>query len=115
MVCQDKLHQTRRICKKELWSAATRKVKIKRLGKTQVLDFFSIGNAIQLFKRAHSSAFATVKELDKTMTETAVVTEFNVGDMWSQLPQYTRANELGVSIKGAYEAATLLSTRLKNK
>ena len=76
--------------------------------RNQVLQFFSIGNVIQLFKRAVSSAFATVKELDKTMTETAVVTEFNVGDMWSQLPQYTkRANELGVSIKGAYEAATL--------
>lgn len=76
--------------------------------KQQVLDFFSIGNAIQLFKKAVTAAFNTVKDLDKVMTETAVVTEFNVGDMWSQLPQYTqRANKLGVSIKGAYEAATL--------
>lgn len=76
--------------------------------KAQILDFFSIGNAIQLFKRAVTSAFETVKDLDAAMTETAVVTEFSVGDMWSQLPQYTkRANELGVSIKGAYEAATL--------
>ncbi|MBQ4122223.1 hypothetical protein IJD44_00640, partial [bacterium] len=50
--------------------------------KRQLLDFFSIGNAIQLFKRAVSSAFDTVKELDKTMTEAAVVTEFSVGDMW---------------------------------
>lgn len=100
---QDKLHQTGESAK-ELTRAAQ---EVERL-KQQVLDFFSIGNAIQLFKRAVSSAFATVKELDKTMTETAVVTKFSVGDMWSQLPQYTqRANELGVSIKGAYEAATL--------
>ena len=80
---------------------------ISRL-KEQVLDFFSIGNAIQLFKRAINSAFENVKELDKVMTETAVVTEFDIGDMWSQLPQYTkRANELGISVKSAYEAATL--------
>jgi hypothetical protein len=42
------------------------------------------------------------------MTETAVVTDFDISDMWAQLPQYTkRANELGVTTKAAYEAATL--------
>lgn len=70
--------------------------------------FFGIENAINLLKRAVRSAFNTVKELDEVMTETAVVTSFDVGDMWDQLPQYTqRANELGVSIHDAYKAATL--------
>ena len=70
--------------------------------------FFGISNAINLVKRAVRSAYDTVKDLDAVMTETAVVTNFNVGDMWSQLPQYTqRANELGVSIHSAYEAATI--------
>lgn len=74
----------------------------------QVKQFFSIGNTVQLFKRAIRSAFDTIKELDAVMTQTAVVTDFSVGDMWAQLPEYTkRANELGVSVKGAYEAATL--------
>ena len=74
----------------------------------QIKQFFSIGNTVQLFKRAIRSAFDTIKELDEVMTQTAVVTDFSVGDMWSQLPEYTkRANELGVSVKGAYEAATL--------
>ena len=42
------------------------------------------------------------------MTETAVVTDFSVGDMWAQLPEYTkRANELGVTTLAAYKAATL--------
>jgi len=42
------------------------------------------------------------------MTETAVVTDFTVADMWAQLPDYTkRANDLGVTTKAAYEAATL--------
>ena len=74
----------------------------------QVKQFFSIGNTVQLFKRSIKSAFDTIKELDAVMTQTAVVTDFTVGDMWAQLPEYTkRANELGVSVKGAYEAATL--------
>lgn len=76
--------------------------------KHRINYFFSAMNAVNLFKRAIRSAFETVKDLDKVMTETAVVTEFSVGDMWSQLPEYTqRANELGVSIHSAYEAATL--------
>lgn len=70
--------------------------------------FFGLSNAINLFKRAVRSAYDTVKDLDAVMTETAVVTNFDVGDMWKQLPEYTqRANELGVSIHSAYEAATI--------
>ena len=76
--------------------------------KSRAAYFFGIANAVNLFKRAVQSAFNTVKDLDKVMTETAVVTDFSVGDMWAQLPEYTkRANELGVSIHDAYEAATL--------
>ena len=63
---------------------------------------------MNLFKRAIRSAFNTIKDLDKVMTETAVVTQFDVSDMWDQLPEYTkRANELGVSIHSAYESATI--------
>lgn len=80
---------------------------VERL-RNQVIEFFSIGNAVTLFKRAINSAYNSVKELDEVMTQTAVVTDFTVGDMWSQLPEYTkRANELGVAVKGAYESATL--------
>lgn len=76
--------------------------------KSKTAYFFGISNAINLFKRAVRSAYNTVKDLDAVMTETAVVTDFNVGDMWSQLPEYTaRANELGVTIHDTYEAATL--------
>jgi len=50
----------------------------------------------------------TVKELDKAMTETAVVTEFTISDMWKTLPEYTkRANELGLTVKDVYQASTL--------
>lgn len=71
-------------------------------------QFFSLGNSIQLFKRAITSAMNTVKELDATMTEAAVVTDFSVGDMWDKLPTYSaEAQELGVSINGMYQATTL--------
>ena len=76
--------------------------------KSKAAYFFGLSNAINLFKRSLRSAYETVKDLDAVMTETAVVTNFDVGDMWSQLPEYTqRANELGVSIHSAYEAATI--------
>ena len=85
--------------------------------KNQVLQFFSLTNSVQLFKRAVTSALSTVKELDATMTEAAVVTEFDVGDMWEKLPQYSKeAQNLGVSINGMYQATTLYYQQgLKNQ
>ena len=42
----------------------------------------SLNNAINLVKRAIRGAVDTIKDLDKAMTETAVVTDFTVSDMW---------------------------------
>ena len=76
--------------------------------KNRITYFLGLSNAINLFKRAVRGAFNTVKELDKAMTETAVVTNYTIKDMWKQLPEYTkRANQLGVTTKAAYESATL--------
>lgn len=76
--------------------------------KSRIQYFFGLSNAINLVKRAIRGAFSTIKELDAAMTETAVVTNYTVKDMWDQLPEYTkRANELGVMTKDAYESATL--------
>ena len=76
--------------------------------KTSTQYFFSLGNMFNLLKRGIGEAVQTIKELDAAMTETAVVTDFNVGDMWSDLPKYTKlANELGATTQGAYETMTL--------
>lgn len=76
--------------------------------KDQIFDFFSISNTIQIFKNAINDALNTVKELDAVMTETAVVTDFSIGDMWEKLPEYSDyASQLGVSIKDLYGATTL--------
>ena len=70
--------------------------------------FFSLRNMINLLKRGLREAMTTIKELDAAMTQTAVVTKFDVGDMWAKLPEYTaNANALGASVKDMYEATTL--------
>ena len=70
--------------------------------------FFSLRNMINLFKRGIDDAIQSVKELDKAMTDTAVVTDYNISDLWGMLPEYTQiANELGATTQGAYETMTL--------
>ena len=70
--------------------------------------FFSLSNMINLFKRGVREAVQTVKDLDAAMTQTAVVTDFSVGDMWEKLPEYTaHANALGATIQDMYESTTL--------
>lgn len=76
--------------------------------KSRANYFFGLTNSVFLFKRAITSALNTVKELDAVMTETAVVTDFTVGDMWDKLPEYSaQATNLGASIKDLYAATTL--------
>lgn len=76
--------------------------------KSQAQYFFGLTNSFNLLKRAIRGAYDTVKKLDAAMTETAVVTDFSVGDMWEQLPQYTTmAKKLGATTEGAYKTAAL--------
>lgn len=76
--------------------------------KHRVAEFFSLTSAVYLFRDAVRAAYHSVSELDAAMTETAVVTDFTIEDMWDQLPKYTdMANKLGVSTLGAYETMTL--------
>ncbi len=70
--------------------------------------FFSLRNMINLFRRGVQDAVQSVKELDAAMTDTAVVTDYKVSDLWGMLPEYTKiANELGATTQGAYETMTL--------
>ena len=76
--------------------------------KNRIQYFFGLTNSVMLFRRAIRSAYNSIKELDKVMTETAVVTNFTVGDMWEKLPIYSKqATALGASIKDLYGATTL--------
>lgn len=77
--------------------------------KTSTQYFFSLRNMINLLRRGISQAVDTIKELDAAMTETAVVVpEWDVGDMWAKLPEYTQnANKLGSTVVDLYKATTL--------
>ena len=74
----------------------------------QIQSYFGLGQMLRKVGNIAREAFKTIQELDKAMTETAVVTNFSVGDMWEKLPLYTaEANKLGSTIKDVYEATTL--------
>lgn len=74
----------------------------------RIKSFLGLAGAAEVLRRSVRDAMATIKELDATMTEMAVVTDLTVGDYWDQLPEYSqRASDLGVSINSAYKAATL--------
>lgn len=71
-------------------------------------NFFTLTNAVSLFTKAVRDAFESVKELDASMTDIAVVTDFNLGDIWDTVPEYTDlANKMGVTIQGVYDVSKL--------
>lgn len=71
-------------------------------------NFFTLTNAVNLFTKAVRDAFESVKELDASMTDIAVVTDFNLGDIWDTVPEYTDlANKMGVTIQGVYDVSKL--------
>ena len=76
--------------------------------KGSIKQFFSLANSIAVVRRILQDTIQTTKELDAAMTQTAVVTDFSIADMWKELPRYTEeAKKLGVTIKGVYETMTL--------
>ena len=71
-------------------------------------SFFSLAGITQSVRRVVRDVTNAIKELDSVMTETAVVTDFTISDMWEKLPQYTKqASKLGTSVASLYEATTL--------
>lgn len=75
---------------------------------SRIKQFTGLTGAAIIMRRALQQAFNTIQELDKQMTEMAVVTDLEVSDYWRQLPEHTeRANALGIAIKDVYEAETL--------
>lgn len=81
---------------------------IKAQTSSLVSSFLSVSTVLTTITSKIYDTFNTVKELDKSMTEQAVVTTSTVGDLWGQLPEYTKnAIELGVATKDVYDATTL--------
>ena len=73
-----------------------------------VVQFFALENSIRLFKRAAREAFQTVKDLDASLTEIAVVSDYDLDDLWGQRLHFSdEATRLGVSTLDLVDATKL--------
>lgn len=80
------------------------------IGKIQgvVQRWFSIYAAVRMVSNAVKDVIATIKELDATITEIAIVTKMDQGDLWGQMESYTSlAREYAASISGVYKVSQL--------
>ena len=93
--------------KAELEQIAARE---QMIGKVQgvVQRWFSVYAAIRMIGNAVRSVISTVKELDATITEIAIVTDKSQGELWDQMPEYTQmARKYAASISGVYKVSQL--------
>ena len=74
----------------------------------QVTQFFSLTNGWNLLRRAIRSAVDVVKELDEAMTGIAVVSKYDLSDIWGKRGDFSdQATEIGVSTLDLVQATTL--------
>ena len=84
--------------------------KEKLIGKIEgvVQRWFSIYAAVRMVGNAIRSVISTVKELDKTITEIAIVTNMTQNELWGQMKSYTdMARQYAASISGVYQVSQL--------
>lgn len=86
------------------------KEKQQFIGKLEgvVQRWFSIYTVIRMVRKAINDVQTTLKELDKTITEIAIVTDMTQKDLWNQMSDYTAmARQYGASISGVYKVSQL--------
>ena len=72
------------------------------------LYFFSLTNGWFLLKRAVTEAYNTIKELDASMTEIAVVSDYTLDEIWRMRSQYSSAaTEMGAKTIDLIDATKL--------
>ena len=84
--------------------------KEKLVGKVEgvVQRWFSIYAAVRMVGNAIRSVISTVQELDKTITEIAIVTNMTQDELWGQMKSYTdMARQYAASISGVYQVSQL--------
>ena len=73
-----------------------------------VQRWFSIYAAVRMVNKAIRSVISTIQELDKTITEIAIVTNMTQSDLWNQMSSYTdMARQYASSISGVYKVSQL--------
>lgn len=73
-----------------------------------VKNVLSIGNAYRQLNRYIRQTFQDVQRLDQAFTSIAMVTNYQVGDLWEQYDKYSElANKLGQTTEGAIKSSAL--------
>ena len=73
-----------------------------------IKQWFGFNEVINLTKRTVNNAVDHIRELDKVMTEIAVVTDMTQDDLWAQIGTYSQiASEYGVATEGVYKVSQL--------
>ena len=73
-----------------------------------IKQWFGFNEVINLTKRAISDAINHIRELDKVMTEIAVVTDMTQDELWDQISTYSAmAQKYGATTQGVYEVSQL--------
>ena len=103
----DEAAQSANIYKTELQQVQARE---QLIGKIEgvVQRWFSIYAAVRMVGQAIRSVISTVQELDKTITEIAIVTDMTQDQLWGQMKSYTdMARQYAASISGVYQVSQL--------
>ena len=82
----------------------------RRLNSVQdaIKRWFGFHEVINLTKRAINDAINHIRELDKVMTEIAVVTDMTQKELWDQIETYSAmAQKYGATTEGVYEVSQL--------
>lgn len=75
---------------------------------SSVQRWFGFYQILNMTRSAIRSMITTVRELDKVMTDIAVVTDMTQKDLWAQMDSYSSlAQQYGTTIKGVYEVSQL--------
>jgi len=73
-----------------------------------VKHWFGFYQVLGMTRSAVNSMISTVRELDKVITDIAVVTDMTQKDLWAQMDSYSSlAQQYGTTIKGVYQVSQL--------
>ena len=75
---------------------------------SSIKQWMSAREVVNLIKQGIRQAYQEIQNLDKAMTNIAVVTDMSVGELWGKIDQYmSLAQQYGVTTQGVYEVSQL--------
>lgn len=76
--------------------------------RSSIQQWMGARDIVNYIKQGVREAYNDIQDLDKAMTNIAVVTDFSVSDLWGQINDYMAiAKQYGVATQGVYEVTQL--------